>query len=70
MPKEKSYNPVQAQHKADKAKAIKKGNVPSSIISFGSHSNLHLQAEQKLKKDATRSLHAKTQTESRSRSMT
>ncbi|KAK0729806.1 WW domain binding protein 11-domain-containing protein [Lasiosphaeris hirsuta] len=25
MPKERNYNPVQAQHKADKAKAIKKG---------------------------------------------
>lgn len=25
MPKEKGYNPVQAQRKADKAKAIKKG---------------------------------------------
>ena len=25
MPKEKNYNPVQAQRKADKAKAIKKG---------------------------------------------
>lgn len=27
MPKEKGYNPVQAQRKADKAKAIKKGTV-------------------------------------------
>lgn len=25
MPKEKNYNPVQAQRKADKAKALKKG---------------------------------------------
>ncbi len=25
MPKERNYNPVQAQRKADKAKAIKKG---------------------------------------------
>lgn len=25
MAKEKKYNPVQAQHKADKAKAVKKG---------------------------------------------
>lgn len=25
MPKEKGFNPVQAQRKADKAKAIKKG---------------------------------------------
>lgn len=25
MPKEKNYNPVQAQRKADKARAIKKG---------------------------------------------
>jgi len=25
MAKEKNYNPVQAQHKADKARAIKKG---------------------------------------------
>lgn len=29
MPKEKNYNPVNAQRKADKAKAIKKGNVPN-----------------------------------------
>lgn len=28
MAKEKNYNPVQAQRKADKAKAIKKGTVP------------------------------------------
>lgn len=27
MPKEKNYNPVQAQRKAEKAKAIKKGTV-------------------------------------------
>lgn len=27
MAKEKGYNPVQAQRKADKAKAIKKGTV-------------------------------------------
>jgi hypothetical protein len=26
MAKERNYNPVQAQRKADKAKAIKKGN--------------------------------------------
>lgn len=30
MPKEKGYNPVQAQRKADKAKAIKKGIVHCS----------------------------------------
>lgn len=30
MPKEKNYNPVQAQRKADKAKAIKKGESPQS----------------------------------------
>lgn len=29
MPKEKNYNPVQAQRKADKAKAIKKGTISS-----------------------------------------
>ena len=29
MPKERNYNPVQAQRKADKAKAIKKGTLPS-----------------------------------------
>ena len=28
MPKERNYNPVQAQRKADKAKAIKKGTSP------------------------------------------
>lgn len=27
MPKERGYNPVQAQRKAEKAKAIKKGTV-------------------------------------------
>jgi hypothetical protein len=32
MPKEKGYNPVQAQRKADKAKALKKGIVwPNSL---------------------------------------
>jgi hypothetical protein len=29
MPKEKSINPAQAQRKADKAKAIKKGTLPT-----------------------------------------
>lgn len=29
MPKEKNYNPVQAQRKADKAKALKKGKTNS-----------------------------------------
>jgi hypothetical protein len=29
MAKEKKYNPVQEQRKADKAKAIKKGQLPS-----------------------------------------
>jgi hypothetical protein len=29
MPKERNFNPVQAQRKADKAKAIKKGKPPS-----------------------------------------
>lgn len=29
MPKEKSVNPAQAQRKADKAKAIKKGTFPA-----------------------------------------
>jgi hypothetical protein len=28
MPKERNYNPVQAQRKAEKAKAITKGNIP------------------------------------------
>jgi hypothetical protein len=28
MPKEKNYNPVQAQRKADKAREIRKGNTP------------------------------------------
>jgi len=28
MPKERGYNPVQEQRKADKAKAIKKGMCP------------------------------------------
>lgn len=28
MPKEKNYNPVAAQRKAEKAKAIKKGRQP------------------------------------------
>lgn len=31
MAKEKKFNPVQAQHKADKAKAIKKGTVNANF---------------------------------------
>lgn len=31
MPKERGYNPVQAQRKAEKARTIKKGIVPTSI---------------------------------------
>jgi hypothetical protein len=31
MPKERNVNPVQAQHKADKAKAIKKGTYTHSV---------------------------------------
>jgi len=40
MPKERGYNPVQAQRKAEKAKAIKKGTVtppnpPHRIVMTG-----------------------------------
>lgn len=34
MPKEKNYNPVQAQRKADKARAIKKGMQASMEAPF------------------------------------
>ena len=39
MPKERNYNPVQAQRKAEKAKAIKKGIVlsPNQDPSTSSH---------------------------------
>jgi len=48
MPKEKSINPAQAQRKAEKAKAIKKGkSFPPSTLSIDL-SNLYLQAKQKL----------------------
>lgn len=42
MPKEKNYNPVQAQRKADKAKALKKGKAIAFDASF--LSNSHRQA--------------------------
>lgn len=32
MPKERNYNPVQAQRKAEKAKALKKGIVPTTPV--------------------------------------
>jgi len=32
MPKERNYNPIQAQRKADKTKAIKKGKIPLSAL--------------------------------------
>jgi hypothetical protein len=34
MPKEKNYNPVQAQRKADKAKALKKGKANAFDVIF------------------------------------
>lgn len=32
MPKERNYNPVQAQRKAEKAKAVKKGTIPTPSV--------------------------------------
>jgi hypothetical protein len=34
MPKEKGYNPVQEQRKADKAKAIKTGTQPTILFDY------------------------------------
>jgi hypothetical protein len=37
MPKEKNYNPVQAQRKADKAKALKKGERNAKCLKYTSN---------------------------------
>jgi hypothetical protein len=67
MPKEKSINPAQAQRKAEKAKAIKKGlSQPLFVLSS---TNLFLQAKRKLPLDATKSSPAGTQTVFKSNSM-
>ncbi len=56
MPKEKAYNPVQAQRKADKAKAIKKGMSDiSGLTTSRSPPNQRIpQARQNSKQSATR----------------
>jgi hypothetical protein len=56
MAKEKKYNPVQAQHKADKARAIKKGTVNSkTVATHFRDTNPPPQARQIFKPGATRS---------------
>jgi hypothetical protein len=67
MPKEKSINPAQAQRRAEKAKAIKKGM--SQPPFFLSSTNLFLQVKQKLPLDATKSSPAETRTVSKSNLM-
>ena len=55
MPKERGYNPVQAQRKAEKARTIKKGIVPTSIrCNVTSTDRLRGQARQSSKQGETR----------------
>jgi hypothetical protein len=72
MPKEKSINPAQAQRKAEKAKAVKKGTYP---ICYFSAPPFYLrscadspQAKPKPKPAATRNSHAETLTASKNSS--
>ena len=70
MPKERNYNPVQAQRKADKAKAIKKGIFRRFAIgALRSANTLLPQAKQSSKGGATRNSRSAIPTASRSRSM-
>jgi WW domain binding protein 11 len=68
MPKEKSVNPAQAQRKAEKAKAIKKGTALHSLIPFPPLTETP-QAKQKQPRGATKSSRGKTQTVSKNSSM-
>lgn len=56
MPKERSVNPVQAQRKADKAKAIKKGAHDDTVTQRRGTLELTTksQARQRFKSDVTR----------------
>jgi hypothetical protein len=73
MPKEKGYNPVQAQRKAEKAKAVKKGTAPLFDVKASwilPQADCRVQAKQRLKREETRDLRAGIRTEFKSRLMT
>jgi len=69
MPKEKNYNPVQAQRKADKAKAIKKGSYQCRKCVSYQKTDRRYQERPKCKNGAMRDWLARTPTEFNNKSM-
>lgn len=73
MPKERNYNPVQAQRKADKAKAIKKGTwgpISRAYSYIQTVTDFCIQERLQYNHNETKSSRAAIPTESKSRLMT